>query len=186
MKDDNSRKQFGSRLSILPFDFVVVDVETTGLRPYSDEIIELAALKVINHRIEDSFECLVKPEQPISGYITRINGITNEMVKDSPRIEDVLPGYLDFLGDSILFGHNIRFDINFISAACRQCGLPPLTNDFVDMLPLSRKARRDLPNHKLVTLIRALGIKASCFHRALADCESTFMCYETMLNDLSL
>jgi DNA polymerase-3 subunit epsilon len=186
MNSGKERKQTGSRLSILPYDFVVIDVETTGLDPYSDEIIELAALKVINHRIEDTFQCLIKPEFPISGYITRINGITNEMVKDSPVIAEVLPNYLEFLGDSILFGHNIRFDINFISEACKQCCLSPLANDYVDMLPLSRKAVKEIPNHKLATLIRAFGIEVSCFHRALADCESTYKCYEYMLNDLSL
>lgn len=186
MNNDYQQQHRGSRLSILPYDFVVIDVETTGLNPYSDEIIELAALKVINHRVEDTFQCLIKPELPISSYITRINGITNEMVKDSPCISEMLPLYLEFLGDSILFGHNIRFDINFISESCRRCGLPFPANDYVDMLPLSRKAVRELPNHKLATLIRAFGIEVSCFHRALADCESTFKCYEYMLNDLSL
>ena len=186
MNPQHTIRQKGARLKVLPHDFIVIDVETTGLNPLTDELIELAALKVINHRIEDSFQTLVKPLWPISGFITGINGISNDMVKDSPPIADVLPAYLEFIGDGILFGHNVNFDIRFISEACFVLGLSPFTNDYVDMLPLSRRAYRDFPNHRLSTLIEAFGIKADCFHRALADCESTFRCYEYMLNDLAL
>ncbi len=186
MKFSDERKKRSSRISALPSDFIVIDVETTGLNPRFDEIIELAALKVINHRAEDCFQCLVKPKRPISGFITGINGITNEMVENSPLIGEALPLYLEFIGDGILFGHNVRFDINFLREACIRCGLSPIINGFVDMLPLSRKAYRELPNHRLATLIRAFGIDAACRHRALADCESTFKCYEYMLSDMSL
>lgn len=95
-------------------NYVVFDLETTGLSPINNEITEIGAVKVIDGKISDTFEMLVKPNQKISKKITDITGITNEMVKDKPPIEEVLPKFIEFIGGLPLVAHNIEFDYGFL------------------------------------------------------------------------
>src|SRR3989339_617526 len=119
-------------------DYVVIDVETTGLQPENSSIIELAALKINNGNIVDTYETLVNHGKNVSKEITKINGITTEMLKGKPSIEKVLPEYLLFIGNNPVMGHNIAFDVKFILFNSIKCGLsfdPPYV---VDTLLLSR------------------------------------------------
>ena len=96
----------GQRIDGPLSDYVVFDIETTGLSPYKDGIVELSALKVIGGQVQEEFSTLVNPGRPISYAASRVNGITDEMVEDAPFIEEVLPEFLEFAGDLPLLGHN--------------------------------------------------------------------------------
>ena len=113
-KSTNIRDKKGQSLLLFPNEYIVFDIETTGLDASYDEIIEIGALKIKNNEIVDKFTSLIKPKYPIDEFITELTGITNEMVKDAPLINEVLPRFIDFIGDEILVGHNINFDINFV------------------------------------------------------------------------
>ena len=104
----------GTRLSGYRPDYVVFDLETTGLSPVSDGIIEISAVKVENGKVTDSFSTLVNPGRRIPAAATRVNGITDQMVKDAPGLKEALDQFLSFIGDQVLVGHNIHsFDMGF-------------------------------------------------------------------------
>ena len=105
-------RQKGKSLLNLPKDYCVVDLETTGLDSEYDEILELAAIRVRNNQVVDTYSQLVKPEEEIDEFIQRLTGITNEMIANAENIEITLPKFLAFVGDDILVGHNVNFDIN--------------------------------------------------------------------------
>lgn len=167
------REHKGTSLLTFPTTYTVIDVETTGYDPHWDEIIELAAIQVRDGQVFDRFATLVRPDNPINDFISQLTGITNEAVASAPKLQEVLPGFLDFLGTDVLVGHNVNFDVNFIyDAAMTQLGRP-ITNDMVDTLRLSRRILPDLKHHRLEDVAAALGIKQAGAHRSLVDCETT-------------
>ena len=107
------REQKGKSLIDIPNNYVVFDIETTGLDPEFDEIIEIGAVKIKDGIKIDTFNSLIKPEYEIDEFITELTGITNEMVENAPSIDEVLPKFMDFIKDYIIIGHNVNFDINF-------------------------------------------------------------------------
>lgn len=166
-------------------NYVSIDIETTGLSPIYDEIIELGAVKYRAGSVVDTFSSLVKPENPIDPFITQMTGITNEMLENAPLLSDILPSFLDFIGNEILVGHNINFDVNFVYDACDSMGFSPFNNDFIDTMRLARRMYKDMPNHKLDTLIDYFGLERRTLHRSLGDCELTAICYQRMIADES-
>ncbi len=168
-------------LQIKVSDYVVFDIETTGLKPDSDEIIELSAIRIRNNSVVDKFSQLVKPTHPVSSLITDITGITNKMLKDAPRISEVLPLFLRFVGDDIVIGHNVvNFDRKFIENACSMFRFPAFNNDAIDTLCISRNCNLNTPNNKLTTLTEYFGINHKNAHRALSDCYATYELYEIL------
>jgi len=97
--------------------FCVLDLETTGGSPKDCEITEVGAVKYVGGELTGSFNTLVNPDAPIPPTITVLTGITQAMVIEAPRIEEVLPSLLEFIGNAVIVGHNIRFDISFLNAA---------------------------------------------------------------------
>lgn len=172
------REHKGKSLLSFPSDYVVIDIETTGLDPKFDEIIELSAIRYVNNVKESQFSSLIKPKEPISNFISDLTGITNDMVSDADSIETVLPRYLSFIGDSSLVGHNIHFDINFIYDCSMDILNKPFSNDFSDILRLSRRLMPNSKNHKLSTLAKELCIDTNGMHRALMDCEIANSIYQ--------
>lgn len=172
------REYKGNSLLELMNTYVVLDIETTGLDPAYDEIIEIAALKVNDDKIIDSFDELIKPEVPISEFITNLTGITNDMVKNAPKLSEILPKLLTFIGDNIILGHNINFDINFIYDNSMTILNKPLRNDFIDTYRLTRILYRELSNHKLDTICKFFNIDIIKHHRAIYDCEATYEVYK--------
>lgn len=170
----------GKSLTISTSNYFVIDLETTGLSTEWDEIIELGAYKISDGKIVDSFNSLVKPSEPVSEFITKLTGITNDMLKTAPKLSKILPSYLEFIGDSIVVGHNVNFDINFLYDNSMLLLKKPLTNSFIDTLRLSRKLYPEFENHKLSTLVSCLNLSDKVSHRSLDDCELAFKCYETM------
>lgn len=134
-----ARDYKGESLITFPESYIVLDLETTGLSPRRDEIIEIGAIKVKDGRAEGHFHSLIKPTMEINNFITRMTGISNEMVADAPRIGEVIPPFESFIGDYILVGHNVHFDINLLyDNFQRELGWA-LTNDFVDCLRLAKR-----------------------------------------------
>ena len=108
-------KKTGKKLSTYVPDYVVFDLETTGVSCNSDEVVEISAIKVIGGEVVDEFTTLVNPGRPIPYNASMVNGITDDMVKDSPFFEEALSDFLEFVGDAVLVGHNIHtFDMKFL------------------------------------------------------------------------
>ena len=160
--------------------YTVIDIETTGLDPEIYGITELAAIRVRNNQPEEFFQTLVHPGKEIPEDIQKLTGITNAMVKDQPPLEEVIDRFLEFIGDDVLVGHNIvRFDVDFINKRISDGHQIP--NRLVDTIWVARKLfGKEIANLRLKTVASFLGIGESEEHRALADCETTFHCYEGM------
>ncbi len=168
--------------------YVVFDIETTGFSPIKDKIIEIGAVKVEKGKITDRFSCFVNPERPIPFNITQLTSITDEMVLDAETIEEVLPKFLEFVGDAALVAHNASFDVSFIEKNCRYQDITP---DFtaVDTLALARILLPTLSKYKLDVVANALHISLDNHHRAVDDAECTahiFTAFVRMLKDQSI
>lgn len=174
-------REKGKRLTAYVQDYVVFDLETTGLSPATDEIIEISGIKVRAHKIVDTFSTLVNPWMPIPYGATRVNGITDAMVKDAPVLKEALGNFLMFIGDDILVGHNIHtFDTNFIyDGAIREFGRK-VTNNYVDTLYLAKICLPRMKTHKLTDIAAHFAIATEGAHRALNDCVMNQKCYEKL------
>lgn len=149
-------------------NFVAIDVETTGLSPVYNELIEISAIKYENVQKKETFSTLIRPKKLISSSITNITGITNEMVKNAPLIEEVMPKLIDFIGEYPIVAHNANFDYSFLQNNSNKSFSK---NKVIDTVSLSRKMLPNLPNHKLNTVSKYIGIQENGFHRAEFDCE---------------
>ncbi len=184
-------------------DFVVVDVETTGIDPGTDRITEIAAFKILRRRSEESgqlprndrlygnghawmwcggkrdpssegeFVTLLNPQREIPASITRLTGITNEMVAKSPRFAEIVDDLLAFIGDSVIVGHNAHFDINFLNQELKRVFDKRLGNPRLCTLQLCRRLFPDFPNYKLQTVAREMGVEHTGKHRAWGDALAT-------------
>lgn len=174
------RPNKGKSLVAFPSDFTVVDLETTGLSPYYDDIIEISCIRVRNLKAIDSFSSLVNPGYEIDEYITDLTGITNEMLSPAPAISAVLPDALSFIGSDIVVAHNAHFDVNFLYDASERLGIS-FSNDLIDTMRLSRKMFPSLDHHRLCDMAAYFSIPVEVSHRALADCETTLCLYNHLL-----
>lgn len=161
-------------------DYVVIDTETTGLNGKYDQIVELSAIKYYNNEPIAIFETLIKPTCPIPYTTSRIHGITDEMVKDAPNIEEVLLDFEHFLEDLPIVGHNLLFDITFIHYA----GSTILQNHKLYCTYRLASTRllkpQQVPNHKLKTLCQYYNISIDNHHRAYADCYMTGQLFQKL------
>lgn len=148
--------------------FVAIDTETTGLSPVFNELIEVSAIKYEGRKKLDTFSTLIKPKIEIPYRITQITGITNEMVQNAPSVEEVMPALIKFIGSLPIVAHNASFDMGFLQ---NNSNGSFSKNEVIDTVRLSRKMHPGLPNHKLGTVSRYLGITEDGFHRAEFDCE---------------
>ncbi|WP_159449635.1 DEDD exonuclease domain-containing protein [Demequina sp. NBRC 110057] len=167
--------------------FVVVDLETTGASPADCGITEIGAVKTRGGEVIGEFQTLVDPGSPIPPMIVALTGITDAMVVAAPRIEQVLPAFLEFLGDAVLVAHNARFDVGFLRAACRAHGYRWPGPEVVDTLTLARRVvtKEEAPNRKLGTLARVFGTRVTPNHRALEDARATGEILHGMLERLA-
>ena len=176
----------GNQLRIYPDTYVLLDIETTGFKPTDCEITEIAAYKVKDNKVVDTFSSLIKINNPVPPNITEITHITDDMLKDQEPIEVVLKNFKEFLGDNIIMGHNVNFDIDFLTHYSFVCFGNYILNDFVDTLTIARKVLKNtVPNHKLQTLSEYYGLDIEGEHRALKDVDLTFQVYNKLkdLND---
>ena len=148
VKKENQNLNYGDGVITFPDDYVVLDLETTGLCAGRDLIIEFAAVKVRNGQVVDTFQSLCDPGFPIPPAIEAITGITTEMVRNSPNPRRVLPDFLDFVGDGYIVGHNVLFDVRFITASAGT-----FKNTYIDTMAIFRKLHPHLPHHRLCDMV---------------------------------
>lgn len=153
--------------------YVVFDVETTGLSAVYDTIIELAAVRVQEGEIVDRFESFANPHHPLSETTINLTGITDDMLKDAPEVEDMLKDFAEWMGDDVLVAHNATFDIGFINQGFEKIGLEKVENPIIDTLELARFLLPQLKNHRLNTLCKHFNIELTQHHRAIYDAEAT-------------
>ena len=138
-------------------DFTALDLETTGLNPKTDKIIEIGAVRIRNGQEAARWESLVNPGVQISDFTEGLTGIRNEDLKNAPVIEEVLPDLISFLAEDVLVGHRILFDYSFLKKAAVNQGIS-FEKKGIDTLKLSRKFLPELPSRKLPDLCRCYGI----------------------------
>ena len=162
-------------------DYVVFDLETTGINQERDAIIEISAIKVCGGKIVGEYSTLVNPGRHIPAAATAVNGITDDMVADAPKIGEAIGGFLEFIGKSILVGHNIHtFDMNFAYDAALGVLGKELDNDYIDTLYMARTCLPQLSHHKLTDVSKHFHIATEGAHRALNDCVMNQKCYEEL------
>ena len=152
--------------------FVVFDIETTGFSKINDKIIEIGAVKIKNGKIVAKYNEFINPDRQLPQKIVELTNITDDMLMGQANVEEVLPGFMDFVGDSTLVAHNAEFDIGFIRENCRRLNIP-FYNAYLDTLALCRGVYPDLKNHKLDTISKFLGVSLESHHRACDDAMAT-------------
>lgn len=163
---------------------MVIDFETTGLSPkYGDEICEVAAVKMLNHKIAATFTTLVNPCRPISPGASAVNNITDEMVRNAPKFEHIYQEFINFIADGVIVGHNLSFDMGFLKEKLKRMGKPDPENCTLDTLRLARKMYPHFPSFKLTHLRGQFCIEAKEEHRALSDVIATAELLKIMLKD---
>lgn len=159
----------GNENGALDGEFIVFDLETTGLSRQNDRITEIGAVRLKNGEVQEEFNTFVNPQMPISAKITELTGITNEMVADAPSEAEALRSFYEFCGDCrLLVAHNAPFDTGFVQQAAERCGMGyPFTS--IDTVPIARALYPHLKNHKLDTVAKALSLPPFHHHRACDD-----------------
>lgn len=189
------RTEKGRSLIVFPDDYTVIDTETTGFDLVYNSIIEVAAVKVRGGKVQETFSSLIKPPKCyylsengedsenyyyVDEHITKLTGITNEMLEGAPEAAEVLPKFVEFIGNDILVAHNANFDINFLYETMSKVIGQPLINDFVDTMRISRKLFPTSEHHRSCDLAKNCGVPYENAHRALNDSMIACSCFEKM------
>ena len=180
---DGQTSVYNPKNQNLDTEYCVLDIETTGLSFRTEKITEFGAIKIKNGEIIDTFECFVNPEKPIPYEVIKVTHITDDMVRDAETIEQVLPKFLEFIGDDVLVAHNANFDIGFIRHFAELQGYK-LNNTYIDTLALARDMFPDYKKHKLGIIADNLGIRVDVAHRALDDVKTLVKVFEVMIKKL--
>lgn len=181
---DKARIWAGNCLRAYPDDYIVVDIETTGLNPEKDEIIEIAAVRYSDNRKVDSFNCLVKPSRPVTEEIIALTGIDNVMLEHAMDTKTALLNFYNFVTEDrdqaklhdfckmdnpILMAYNAPFDIGFLYDKLLKYHNLYLNNDFVDVLLLAREQTPQLEHHRQIDMANLFHISTKGAHRAEND-----------------
>lgn len=158
---------------ICTHDYAVVDIETTGLKCKTDDIIEISAIKIINDTEVAEFSKLIATNKIIDPFISNLTGINNAMLENADELSTVLCEFFDFVDDMTIVGHNIGFDMKFISWNSELLFGEKPRNKTLDTLLFSKEILPDIRSHKLSYLKEYFGIDGKS-HRALDDCRTTF------------
>lgn len=170
----------------MPDSYVIIDTETTGLNVNEEKIIEIAAIKYINHKKVDQCSYLINPGKPINAEITKITGITNDDVESAPYFNEITENLIGFISNFIIIGYNVSFDIKFLVKEFYESNVIFPDNKVYDIYQLARKTIRGVENYKLQTLKEHFDIKNES-HRAMSDCLTTqdvyLKCIEIINNE---
>ena len=158
--------------------YICIDLETTGLNPKTDKIIEIGIVKVENNRIVREWETLVNPDRKLEPRIVELTGIRDEQLSSAPQIEDVLPILLEIADDFVLLGHSVLFDYSFVKKAAVNQRMT-FEKQGIDTLKIARKYLADLESRSLPCLCKHYGIDHSA-HRALHDARATVELYKKL------
>ncbi|MCR5310673.1 MAG: exonuclease [Lachnospiraceae bacterium] len=178
------REGKGKSILAFPEKYVVIDIETTGLSPDYDEIIEISAIRYEGKLEKSKYVSFVKPSFEIDEYITELTGITNEMLIGAPSIEQCIKEFKEFVGDDLLVGYNINFDINFLYDNLLACYGEAFGNDFVDVMRIARRTLPELPHHRQIDIADYYKIEVYTEHRAEADCRVCKACFDELKEDV--
>ncbi len=182
--DDTARAIYGdSNADFEKDEFVVFDIETTGLSPLNCAITEIGAVKWKNGEVLGRFSTFANPEMPIPENIVKLTGITDDMVKDAPSVPEAVRAFLDFADGAVLVAHNANFDTSFIKHVCEKESIP-FTNPYLDTLALSRHLNPTLKRHRLDTLQEHYGLESFNHHRACDDAEMLSKIFACMTDTL--
>jgi DNA polymerase-3 subunit epsilon len=149
--------------------FIAFDLETTGIMPGVDRIVEIGAVRFVNGEVDSVFSTLVDPLISIPAGASAVNGITDDMVAGKPKVEECLSGLTEFCGDDVLVAHNAAFDYGFLLSDYKKFEVRTPRGVILDSYPMAKKIFPGLANYKLGTLVQHLQIDAQGFHRAEAD-----------------
>ncbi len=181
--DDTARALYGNCEVGFDEEFIVFDLETTGLNPHHCRITEIGAVKVKDGEVLETFNTFVDPECPIPENIVELTGITDEMVKGAPKLKDALTDFFEFAGNRLLIAHNAGFDTSFIRAAADECGMP-FENSYLDTVSMSRYVNPELKKHKLDVLAKYFDLGEFNHHRASDDSAMLAEIFFCMLDKL--
>ncbi|WP_297207622.1 3'-5' exonuclease [uncultured Brachyspira sp.] len=178
-------RETGKLLRDFPANYTIIDIETTGLKPREDKIIEIGAIKYRDNKETDSFSTLVKVDH-IPSFISSYTNITNKMVKNAPTINEAIKQFYDFIGDDILVGYNVSFDIKFLYDALYEVSNEELLlkNDFIDVMYIAKRVLKDLENYKQATVASYYNISIDNLHRAIDDCKLCSAIYGCLQKDI--
>jgi CRISPR-associated protein Cas2 len=194
---DSSRALPSSKVEVLATPenqslntYVVIDLETTGLRPTDDEITEIGALKVEDGQIAEIYQSYIKVRTPVPSAITELTGITNTILAEQGKsLDSVMDELLSFLGGLPIVMHNASFDMSFLNAALSKCGHSRLSNSTKDTLEMAKKVSRKFTNYKLKNLAEELSVdfeqlerQGYKLHRSMGDCYLTHLLFQKLIN----
>ena len=181
--NDTTSPIYGNYSGSFEDEFIVFDIETTGLSPLNCKITEIGAVKIKGGEVIERYNTFVNPECPIPEEITKLTSITDEMVADARKIDEVLPEFLEFIGSRLLIAHNADFDTSFIRVAAKKLELP-FENCYLDTVALSRYLNPELKSHKLNLLAEHYNLGDFHHHRACDDAEMLAMIFFGMTAQL--
>ena len=184
-----AKRNMGRKTSY-PSDYVVIDVETTGLNPSKDVIIEIGAIKVVNNVITEEYQSLVLVDVDIPAEITDLTGIDRKLLtKEGKTLKDAINGFVSFCEKFPFIAHNMDFDKSFLNYAMKNCNLPPINNRTIDTLAMAKRSCKGLGSYKLSDLAEYFELAANTsllteysIHRGLGDCHKTHELYQKLLN----
>ncbi len=153
--------------------FVAIDVETTGLKPPGHRVIEIGLVRFVAGEQDAVFGSLCNPGQRVPAFITKLTGIRNEDVEDAPEFSHIAPEVIEFIGDDLLIGHNVGFDIRFINAELHRAGHPRLINDTLDTMLVAKRLIPGIRRLSLDKVATAVGLSSRDVHRAVGDADLT-------------
>ena len=175
----------GKPILDFPDNYIVVDIETTGLDPVKDCIMEVSAVKYRKNRKVDDYVVLIKIDRRVPLHITELTGITNEMLEGALDVNFALQGFIDFIGEDILVGYNVPFDLAFINYASERYCLRSIFNDYIDVMQIAMEKLPFLGRAKQIVVAKYFGLDIEGSHRAFTDCEICNGCYQK-LKELSV
>jgi len=173
-------------IKVLIMKFIAFDLETTGIKSATDQIIEVGAVLFEDGNPVKGFGVLVDPGVPIPAGASAVNGITNDMVRGKPKIQEVLPEFADFCGDLPLVAHNAPFDFKFLLEDVKLHQAPSPKGVVIDTLSLARKIFPGLPSYKLGMLVRHFDFPSGVFHRAEEDSDYCGRLFVKILQTLEM
>lgn len=180
--DAVKRREKGKSIISFPDNYIMIDIETTGLSPDWDSIIEVAAVKIDNGEIIDEYSSFVEYNDELPEFITDLTGITSEMLIGAPSPQIVMKELSDFIGNDIIIGYNVNFDINFLYDYFEKHLNLKLNNDYVDCMRIARKLYPEKKHHRLKDMVSLFDINVDTEHRALDDCRTTKLVYDNLQN----
>lgn len=189
MRSKTLREFKGKSIISLPTNYTVIDIETDGLSPLTNHIIEMSAVRVRNGQVESTFSTLCKPCDGyiMDDFIIMLTRITQDMIDGAPDVKSALLDFINFVGDDVVVGHNVPFDVNFIYDASISCNLKPFSNDHINTVRLAKKLFPELKDsgYSLAQVASELNVDYSNAHRALNDCFICNSCFSIMLTKIN-